>query len=85
MLAAEEMIVADPEVAMDATRVHVPTLDDGNQRANALGVLEASIELWKRDGELSAEVDRAAMDRMGDFLADTGIIETPPANTVLDL
>lgn len=85
VLLAEELIEADPELALEATRVHVPTLDDGNQRANAQGILEASIELWKRDGQLSAQVNHDEMERMGHFLVEAGIIGEPPSETVLEL
>lgn len=83
MLAAEEMILADPELAITATEEHVPTLADEAQRESARAVLEATSGLWLRDGSPSVVIDEAAFGRMGELLADVGIIETAPQETVI--
>lgn len=85
VLDAQRLIVDDPAVAIEATREHVPTLTDDEQRRNAEGVLEATIELWHRDGELSLDVNADDIERMGNFLTDAGIIDAPPADTVAQL
>ncbi len=78
LLNAEEQILADPDVAIAATRAEVPTLSEPDQEETARAVLAATSKLWLRDGEPSMEVDEQAFDRMGEFLAEVGIIETPP-------
>lgn len=82
VLEAEERIAQDPGLAMEATLAHVPSLTDGAQRTNAEGVLEASITMWQRDGRISLDVDESGFQRMGRFLSDIGIIDSPPADVV---
>ena len=83
VLAAENAIVADPQAAIDATRAQVPTLSEPGQLEAARAVLAATSSLWLRDGQPSLEVDAEAFGRMGDFLAEVGIIESPPAEPTL--
>ena len=78
LLEAERRILADPDVAIDATGKEVPTLSEPDQEETARAVLAATSKLWLRDGEPSLEVDSAAFDRMGQFLTEAGIIEVPP-------
>lgn len=78
VMEAQRLIIENPDVAIEATREHVPTLTDPEQRANAEAVLAATIELWHRDGEVTLEVDVDALHRMGDFLTAAGIIDAPP-------
>ncbi len=78
ILEAERRILADPRVAMDATVTEVPTLSEASQEETARAVLAATSKLWLRDGVPSMEVDTEAFDRMGDFLAQVGIIGAPP-------
>ncbi len=80
MAEAERRVVADPEAALEATEREVPTLADPEQRAAAEAVLEATTRLWLVDGEVSVAVDPDAFQRMGQFLADAGIIDSPPAD-----
>lgn len=77
-LAAVTMILADPEVAMEATMAEVPTLSEPAQEETARAVLAATSKLWLRGGEPSVDVDEAAFVRMGLFLTEVGIIEAPP-------
>lgn len=85
MAEAERRIVDDPALALDATARQVPTLADPDQRKAAEAVLAATVELWKRDGEVSVAVDEAAFGRMGEFLVQAGIIDRAPAETVIAL
>lgn len=78
VLEAERRILADPQQAIDATGKEVPTLSEPDQEEAARAVLAATSKLWLRNGEPSLEVDTEAFDRMGDFLAEVGIIEAPP-------
>lgn len=78
MAEAERRIVADPDLALDATAEHVPTLSDPDQRATAEAVLAATTQLWLRDGEVSVDVDTAAFDAMATFLQESGIIDAVP-------
>lgn len=78
VLEAEVRILAEPQVAMDATRGEVPTLSEPGQEETARIVLDATSKLWLRDGTPSMEVDTEAFVRMGEFLAEVGIIEAPP-------
>lgn len=80
LLEAERLIVADPEVAIEATRAEVPTLSGVAQEETARAVLAATSLLWLRDGEPSVDVDTDAFQRMGDFLTEMGIIEAPPTD-----
>lgn len=83
VLEAEKRILADPELAIRATKEEVPTLSDPEQAETARSVLAATSKLWLRDGEPSLEVDEAAFVRMGVFLTDVGIITAPPEGTTL--
>ncbi len=78
LLKAEESILADPQVAIDATAGEVPTLSEEGQEETARAVLAATSKLWLRDGSPSMEVDTEAFVRMGKFLTEVGIIEAPP-------
>ena len=78
MRKAEEAIIADPEIALDATAKQVPALADPTQRESAAAVLKATSELWLVDGKVSVAVDQAAFGRMGEFLASAGIIDAAP-------
>lgn len=75
MLKAEQRAVEDPEAALAATKKQVPALADEEQLATARKVLEATSELWKNDkGDISVDVDKAAMQRMEKFLGEAGLI-----------
>ena len=80
VLEAERLILADPELAIEATRREVPTLSGDAQEETAQAVLAATSALWLRDGEPSVDVDTDAFQRMGDFLTQVGIIEAPPTD-----
>ena len=74
MLAAERRAVEDKDAALDATTKEVPALEEAAKRENARRVLDATSELWEgADGELSVDVDGAAMQRMDAFLQEAGI------------
>lgn len=63
-------VVEDPEAALDATATRDDTLSDSTTRANAKGVLEATIPLFTgSDGSVSAVQDLDTWKKMGDFLA----------------
>lgn len=83
--AAEEAVAADPEAALEATTLHVPALVEDQQREAAAAVLKATVDLWRRDGQISVAVDPLAFERMGSFLLDAGIISAVPANSYLML
>lgn len=83
MLEAEQAIVADPQLALDATVEHVPAMLEEEQRASAELVLQATSELWHRDGELTVALDTDSFDRMGEFLTQAGIIDAPPSEPYL--
>lgn len=80
MQEAEEAIVADPQLALDATAEHVPAMAEPEQRATAEKVLEATSQLWQRDGEVTVALDTAAFERMGEFLTQAGIIDSAPSD-----
>ncbi len=85
MKEAEEAILADPQAALDATAEQVPAMADPVQRESAAKVLEATSQLWLRNGKVDVSVDPAAFERMGTFLAEAGIIEAPPEKFYLQL
>lgn len=80
MRQAQEAIVADPQAALDATAEQVPAMADPVQRASAEKVLEATSQLWLRDGKVDVSIDPAVFKRMGEFLTEVGIIDAPPAD-----
>lgn len=79
MADAERAVIADQAAALDATATRVPALSDAAQRESAAAVLEATTQLWLRDGQVSVALDTAAFDRMGTFLTEAGVIEEAPA------
>ena len=84
VLEAEKRILADPDLAIAATKAEVPTLSDPEQEKTARAVLEATSKLWVRgDGQPSLDVDQDAFHRMGEFLTDVGIISAPPKNPTI--
>lgn len=85
MQEAEEAILADPGIALDATAEEVPALAEAEQRATAEKVLAATSELWKADGKVSVSLDTEAFDRMGEFLTQAGIIEAAPLEAYLEV
>lgn len=85
MQEAEEAIIADPQLALDATAEHVPAMAEPEQRATAEKVLAATAGLWQRDGEVSVAVDAAAFARMGEFLRSAGIIDAVPTDAHIEL
>ena len=78
MKKAEEAIIADPKVALDATAKQVPALSDAKQRESAEAVLKATSELWKKDGAVSVAIDEEAFARMSEFMLTAKIIEKAP-------
>ena len=52
MKEAEEAILADPQAALDATAEQVPAMADPVQRESAAKVLEATSQLWLRNGKV---------------------------------
>lgn len=83
MAEAERRILADPAVALEATKQHVPTLADPDQLATAEAVLAATSELWLADGVVSVAVDEEAFVRMAVFLAEVGIIDSEPGEQTI--
>lgn len=79
---AEKRIIEDPELALRATEEHVPTLTQAEQREQARAVLEATMEMWQRDGRVTTDVDAETITRMGEFLTYVGVIDEPPADVV---
>lgn len=85
MAEAERRILADPSLAIVATREHVPTLADPAQLASAEAVLAATSKLWLSDGEVSVAVDEDAFERMADFLLEMGLVEDQPGDQLIRL
>ncbi len=83
VLEAERRILADAQVAIDATLAEVPTLSDPTQEETARAVLAATSQLWLRDGEPSVAVDVEAFARMAEFLTEAGIITAAPQGTTI--
>ena len=79
---AQGLIYDDPELALSATEQHVPSLSDPVQRANAHSVLEASIDMWLRDGKPSLHVSETGFERMAKFLREVGITNSVPTDIV---
>lgn len=85
MAEAQQAVIDDPEAALEATAKQVPALSDARQREAAAKVLEATTQMWLRDGKVDVSVDEAAFARMGEFLTEAGIIEAPPEAPYISL
>lgn len=85
MADAEQAVIDDPEAALEATASRVPALSDPAQREAAAKVLEATTQLWLRDGRVEVGIDEAAFARMGEFLTTAGVIEQAPDRAYLSL
>lgn len=59
---ALKAIAANPEVGLDAAVAAVPAI--GEDRATALGVLEATVELWSQDGAVDTSVWTSGYETM---------------------
>jgi NitT/TauT family transport system substrate-binding protein len=72
-----EFAIENPEEAVEIAKNFVPTLEDDQQAADALAVLQASIPLWQPDGEPMGSSDPAAWQLTADFLQANALIENP--------
>ena len=57
----------------------MPTLEDEQQAADALAVLQASIPLWQADGVALGSSDPDAWQQTADFLQANGLLANPVA------
>lgn len=73
-----EYTIAHPEEAVEISKEYVPTLSDGQQAADALTVLQASIPLWQSERAAGAS-DPAAWQQMADFLQAHGQLQAAVA------
>lgn len=69
-LLAQQAIAADPQVGLDAAVAAVPAI--GEDRATALAVLEATVELWSA---AAGRIDQAAWTSGYDTLRRLGFID----------
>lgn len=82
---AEQAIVNNPDLGIEATLGYVPTLSDAVQRETADQVLAATMGLWSRDGKVTTDVDVAAFDRMAKSLLELGLVEKQPKDLVIEV
>ncbi|MEX2315314.1 MAG: ABC transporter substrate-binding protein [Thermomicrobiales bacterium] len=74
-----EFAIENPEEAVEIAKEFVPTLDDEQQAADALAVLQASIPLWRADGVALGSSDPDAWQQTADFLQANGLLANPVA------
>ncbi len=74
-----EFAIANPEETVEIAKNFVPTLEDEQQAADALAVLEASIPLWRAEGVALGSSDPQAWQQTADFLQENGLLARPVA------
>lgn len=74
-----QFAIDNPEETVEISKEYVPTLDDEQQAADALEVLQASIPLWQADGEALGSSDPEAWQQTADFLQANGLLANPVA------
>ena len=72
-----EFAIENPEETVEIAKEFVPTLEDEQQAADALAVLQASIPLWQADGVALGSSDPAAWQQTADFLQANGLLANP--------
>ena len=72
-LHAQRAIAANPQVGLDAAIVVVPAI--ASDKATALGVLKASIELWGASTSLPGNIDQALWEKAFDTMRRLGFID----------
>jgi NitT/TauT family transport system substrate-binding protein len=70
-------IVADPQVAVEASGEHIPGAMTPDQEEAALQTVEATVELYGQTGDGWGTQDDATWSAMADFMLDTGLISAP--------
>lgn len=77
MVAGIEKVVSSPVSAMEASRTHVPTLDQVGAEASARATLDATIPLWRpTSGRVTGQMDEKAWNDMSAFMREAGLIKT---------
>ncbi|WP_282006256.1 ABC transporter substrate-binding protein [Propioniciclava sinopodophylli] len=74
MVAGIEKVVAEPASAIEASRDHIPTLDEAGAAASAKATLEATLPLWRASGRPTGEMDAQAWADMVAFMRSAGLI-----------
>ena len=74
MVAGIEKVVAEPASAIEASRDHIPTLDEAGAAASAKATLEATLPLWRASGRPTGEMDEQAWADMVAFMRSAGLI-----------
>jgi NitT/TauT family transport system substrate-binding protein len=72
-----EFAIANPEETVEIAKNFVPTLEDEQQAADALAVLQATIPLWQPEGEPMGSSDPASWQLTADFLLANALIDKP--------
>ena len=74
-----EFAIENPEETVEIAKNHVATLEDEQQAADALAVLQASIPLWQADGAAFGSSNPDAWQQTADFLQENGLLANPVA------
>ncbi|WRS29707.1 ABC transporter substrate-binding protein [Actinomycetaceae bacterium MB13-C1-2] len=81
--AGMDRVIQNPQHALEISANWDPSLRQGENRATAARLLEATIPLWERsDGKASAVQDIETWNRMAPFLS--GILEVPESAMGID-
>ncbi len=74
-----EFAIANPEETVEIAKNFVPTLEDEQQAADALEVLQATIPLWQAEGVALGSSNPDAWQQTADFLQANGLLASPVA------
>ncbi|MGH9174284.1 MAG: ABC transporter substrate-binding protein [Vicinamibacterales bacterium] len=74
-----EFAIENPEETVEIATEYVPTLEDAQQAADALAVLQATIPLWQPGDAAIGTSDLNAWQQTADFLQASGLLANPVA------
>ncbi|HEX5167007.1 MAG TPA: ABC transporter substrate-binding protein [Thermomicrobiales bacterium] len=72
-----QFAIDNPDETVEIAKNFVPTLDDEQQAADALEVLNASIPLWRAEGAPLGSSSPEAWQQTADFLQSNGLLANP--------
>ena len=71
-----QYVLAHPQDALSISKKYVPDLQDSQNAANALAVLQATLPLWQSSGK-PGSIDPQAWQQMATFMRDQGMLAGP--------
>jgi NitT/TauT family transport system substrate-binding protein len=74
-----QFAIDNPEETVEISKEQVPTLEDDQQAADALAVLQATIPLWETNGAAPGSSNPDAWQQTADFMQANGLLANPVA------